>query len=104
MPSVSAQRIQGFRALINHLMRFPSGVQTDVRLFSLSQRLRTEAYFYITSSTLDLDLLAFISKEKAVGRFFDSEAHARLAFSQAGVVAPPESLKTETFQNLGQGA
>lgn len=103
MTSVAAQRIQNFRALFDEAMRFPVGPLTDMRLYELSQKLRTEAHYYITSSTLDIAFLAFLSRERAAGRTYSSEQEARSVFSQAGVVAPPESLKTETLQISGQG-
>lgn len=103
MTSVAAQRIQNFRALFDKAMRFPVGPLTDMRLYELSQKLRTEAHYYITSSTLDMDFLAWMARERAAGRTYSSEQEARSVFSQAGVVAPPESLKTETLQISGQG-
>lgn len=103
MTSVAAQRIQNFRALFDKAMRFPVGPLTDMRLYELSQKLRTEAHYYITSSTLDIDFLAWMARERAAGRTYSSEQEARLVFSQAGVVAPPESLKTETLHVLEQG-
>lgn len=103
MTSVAAQRIQNFRALFDEAMRFPVGPLTDIRLYELSQKLRTEAHYYITSSTLDMDFIAWMARERAAGRTYSSEQEARLVFSQAGVVAPPESLKTETLQISGQG-
>lgn len=103
MTSVAAQRIQNFRALFDEAMRFPVGPLTDMRLYELSQKLRTEAHYYITSSTLDMDFIAWMARERAAGRTYSSEQEARLVFSQAGVVAPPESLKTETLQISGQG-
>lgn len=103
MTSVAAQRIQNFRALFDKAMRFPVGPLTDMRLYELSQKLRTEAHYYITSSTLDMDFLAWMARERAAGRTYSSEQEARSVFSQAGVVAPPESLKIETLQISGQG-
>lgn len=103
MISIAAQRIQNFRALFDKAMRFPVGPLTDMRLYELSQKLRTEAHYYITSSTLDMDFLAWMARERAAGRTYSSEQEARSVFSQAGVVAPPESLKTETLQISGQG-
>lgn len=103
MTSICAQRIEHLRSLFDQAMRYPTGVQTDARLFELSQKLRTEAHYYITSSTLDMDFLAWMARERAAGRTYSSEQEARLVFSQAGVVAPPESLKTETLQISGQG-
>lgn len=91
MSSFGAQRIEHLRSLFDEAMRNPTGVQTDARLFELTQKLRTEAYCLITAGTLDIDFLAFLGREKAAGRTYSSQAHAMQVFSQAGVVAPPES-------------
>lgn len=104
MTSISAQRIEHFRALFDQAMRFPTGVHTDQRLWELEQRLRTEAHYLITAGTADVDFMAFLSREKAAGRSYGCEALARSVFSQAGVVAPPESLNPEISQIAGQGA
>ena len=103
MTSISAQRLEHFRSLFDQAMRYPTGVQTDARLYELAQKLRTEAHYLITAGTLDVDFVGFLSREKAAGRTYSSELLARLVFSQAGVVAPPESLNPETLHVLGQG-
>lgn len=103
MTSIGAQRIEHFRALFDQAMRNPTGVQSDARLYELAQKLRTEAHYLITAGTADVDFMVFLSREKAAGRTYSSELLARSVFSQAGVVAPPESLKTEIFQISGQG-
>lgn len=99
--SISAKRIEHFRQLQEQYMQDPYG--KDLRMYELSQKLRTEAHYYITGSTLDVDFMAFLSREKAAGRTYSSELLARSVFSQAGVVAPPESLKTEILSISGQG-
>ena len=103
MTSISAQRIEHFRSMFDQAMRYPTGVQTDARLYELAQKLRTEAHYLITAGTADVDFMAFLSREKAAGRTYSSELLARSVFSQAGVVAPPESLNPETLHVLGQG-
>ena len=103
MTSIGAQRIEHFRSLFDQAMRHPAGVQTDARLYELAQKLRTEAHYLITAGTLDVDFVGFLSREKAAGRTCSSELLARSVFSQAGVVAPPESLNPETLHVLGQG-
>lgn len=103
MTSIGAQRIEHFRALFDQAMRNPTGVQTDARLYELAQKLRTEAHYLITAGTADVDFMGFLSREKAAGRTYSSELLARSVFSQAGVVAPPESLNPETLHVLGQG-
>jgi len=104
MTSIGAQRIEHFRALLEKAERFPVGIQSDRDLYELPKKLRTEAHYLITSATLDVDFMGFLSREKAAGRSYDSELLARSVFFQAGVVAPPESLNLETLHVLGKGA
>ena len=100
MTSVTAQRLQSFRCQFDALMQSPVRAD-DYRVFQLFGRIHAEARVLMADSTLDLDFLAFLSREKAAGRTYSSEALAKQVFSQAGVVAPPESLKSETFAFLG---
>lgn len=102
--SVGAQRIEHFRALLAKAERFPTGIQSDKDLWELPMKLRTEAHYLITAGTVDADFMAFLSREKAAGRTYDSELLARSVFSQAGVVAPPESLIFEISHDSGSGA
>lgn len=104
MTSIGAQRITGFRRLQDSLLMDPQGPTTDFRLYELSQKLRTEAHYLITSNTVDAAFAGFLSREKAAGRVYSSEAHARQVFSQAGVVAPPESLISGTKRFFKAGA
>lgn len=99
-PSVCAQRLQSFRKQYEQLMQVCDR-RDDERLFELFFRMGVEARSILDYSTLDLDLMAFLSVEKAAGRTYSSQALAKQVFSQAGVVAPPESLKSETFAFLG---
>lgn len=94
MTSISAQRLQGFRRLHDSMMACPERHE-DGALYLVESRLATEARSILASSTLDLDFLAFLGREKAAGRVYMDEARARQVFSQAGVVAPPESLNPE---------
>lgn len=103
MTSVTAQRLQGFRRLHDSMMARPERAD-DFRLYELSSRIRVEALALMAYSTLDLDFLGFLSREKAAGRTYSSQALARQVFSQAGVVAPPESLISEIPLISGQGA
>lgn len=105
MTSPAAQRIQSLNRHFHHLMRHPVAAPGEIDLYAqgVLDKARTEAFYYITHSTLDLDFLGFLSREKAAGRTYSSELLARSVFSQAGVVAPPESLNPETLHVLGQG-
>lgn len=103
MTSFSAQRLNTAREQIDAMMRRPSKVD-DSRLYELSNRVSVEGHLLLSTSTLDLDFLAFLSREKAAGRTYSSQAFAKQVFSQAGVVAPPESLKTEISAVSAQGA
>ncbi|WP_284335042.1 hypothetical protein [Comamonas sp. NoAH] len=88
--SFSAQRINAAHDQVTAMMRRPDRAN-DLHLYELSNRIRLEGLLLLSTSTLDLDFLAFLSKEKAAGRTYSSEALAKQVFSQAGVVAPPES-------------
>ena len=79
---------------VTAMMRRPQRID-DLRLYELSSRIRVEGLLLLSTSTLDLDFLAFLSKEKAAGRTYSSQALAKQVFSQAGVVAPPDSLTGE---------
>lgn len=94
MTSITAHRLQGFRRLQDSMMAHPERHE-DGALYLVESRLATEALSILATSTLDLCFLAFLSREKAAGRVYLDEARARQVFSQAGVVAPPESLISE---------
>lgn len=94
MTSITAQRLQGFRRLHDSMTARPERHE-DAALYLVESRLATEAYSILSASTLDLDFLAFLGQERAAGRIYLDEACARQVFSQAGVVAPPESLNSE---------
>lgn len=103
MSSISAQRLQSFRRQYDALMQCCDR-SDDLRLYQLYNRICVEARAILDSSTLDLDFMAFQGREKAAGRTYSSQALAKQVFSQAGVVAPPESLKSETLAVSGRGA
>ena len=96
MTSFSAQRLNAAHDQVAAMMRRPLAID-DSRLYELSNRISVEGRLLLSTSTLDLDVLAFLSKEKAAGRTYSSQALAKQVFSQAGVVAPPDSLTGETF-------
>lgn len=101
--SFSAQRLNAAHDQVTAMMRRPQRID-DLRLFELSSRIRVEGLHLLSTSALDLDFLAFLSKEKAAGRTYSSQALAKRVFSQAGVVAPPESLNSEISPVLGKGS
>lgn len=103
MSSFSALRLNSAHDQVTAMMRRPERAN-DLRLFELSNRIRVEGLSLLSTSTLDLDFLAFLGREKAAGRTYSSEALAKQVFSQAGVVAPPESPTDRTEAVLGQGA
>ena len=103
MTSFSAVRLNAARDQVTAMMRRPDRTD-DFRLYELSSRIRVEGLLLLSTSALDLDLLAFLSREKAAGRTYSSEALAKQVFSQAGVVAPPESLNSEIQPVSGKGS
>lgn len=103
MTSFSAHRLNAAYDQVTAMMRRPQRID-DLRLFELSRRIRMEGLLLLSTSTLDLDFLAFLSKEKAAGRTYSSQALAKQVFSQAGVVAPPESLNSEISPISGEGS
>lgn len=89
--SFSAVRIVRLSRRFNELLMHPqSSPYHDRQLFELDFDLRLLAADYISTACQDLDLLALRSRATAVGFRF-SELGAGRGFSQAGVVAPPES-------------
>lgn len=101
--SFSAQRLNAAHDQVTAMMRRPNRID-DLRLYELSSRISVEGHLIMATSTLDLDFLAFLSREKAAGRTYSSQALAKQVFSQAGVVAPPESLNSEISPVLGKGS
>ena len=104
--SYSAMRYESLRREAEWLFRNPLPGATKPEAYALYtlRKLRMEAQQIIAESTLDLDFLAFLSKEKAAGRTYSSEALAKQVFSQAGVVAPPESPTDRISPVLGKGS
>lgn len=103
MPGVSfsALRILRLRRRCHEMLAHPQpGPRHDLQLFELSFDLQQLASEYISFACQDLDLMALRSREAAAGRWF-SELGAGRGFSQAGVVAPPESLTDEISSVLG---
>ena len=103
MTSFSAHRLNVAFDQVNAMMRWPDRA-SDLRLYELSNRIRVEGLLILSTSALDLDFLAFLGREKAAGRTYSSQALAKQVFSQAGVVAPPESLNSEISPVLGKGS
>ena len=101
--SFSAARLNAAHDQVTAMMRRPQRID-DLRLYELSSRIRVEGLLLLSTSALDLDFLAFLSREKAAGRTYSSQALAKQVFSQAGVVAPPESLIFEIQPISGKGA
>ena len=101
--SFSAARLNDAHDQVTAMMRRPNRID-DLRLYELSNRIRVEGLSLLSTSTLDLDFLAFLGREKAAGRTYSSQALAKQVFSQAGVVAPPESLNPEILSISAQGA
>lgn len=101
--SFSAARLNAAHDQVTTMMRRPDRTD-DFRLYQLSSRIRVEGLLLLSTSTLDLDFLAFLSREKAAGRTYSSQALAKQVFSQAGVVAPPESLIFEIQPISGKGS
>ena len=101
--SFSAMRLNSAHDQVTAMMRRPDRTD-DLRLYELSCRIRVEGLLLLSTSALDLDFLAFLGREKAAGRTYSSEALAKQVFSQAGVVAPPESLNSEISPVLGKGS
>lgn len=89
--SFSALRIVRLSRRCHELLMHPqASPHYDRQLFELNFDLRLLAADYISTACQDLDLLALRSRVTAAGRRF-SELGAGRGFSQAGVVAPPES-------------
>lgn len=103
MTSFSAHRLNVAFDQVNAMMRWPDRA-SDLRLHELSCRIRVEGLLLLSTSTLDLDFLAFLSREKAAGRTYSSQALAKQVFSQAGVVAPPESPTDRISSISGEGS
>ena len=103
MTSSSAQRLNSAHDQVTAMMRRPDRTD-DLRLYELSSRIRVEGLLLLSTSTLDLDFLAFLSREKAAGRTYSSQALAKQVFSQAGVVAPPESPTDRISLVLREGS
>ena len=101
--SFSAARLNDAHDQVTAMMRRPHRID-DLRLYELSNRIRVEGLSLLSTSTLDLDFLAFLGREKAAGRTYSSQALAKQVFSQAGVVAPPESLNSEISPVSGKGS
>ena len=101
--SFSAARLNAAHDQVTAMMRRPDRTD-DLRLYELSNRIRVEGLLILSTSALDLDFLAFLGREKAAGRTYSSQALAKQVFSQAGVVAPPESLNSEISPVLGKGS
>ena len=101
--SFSAARLNDAHDQVTAMMRRPDRTD-DLRLYELSSRIRVEGLLLLSTSSLDLDFLAFLSREKAAGRTYSSQALAKQVFSQAGVVAPPESLNSEIQPVSGKGS
>lgn len=101
--SFSAQRLNSAHDQVMAMMRRPDRTD-DLRLYELSSRIRVEGLLLLSTSTLDLDFLAFLSREKAAGRTYSSQALAKQVFSQAGVVAPPESPTHRITPVSGKGS
>lgn len=103
MTSFSAHRLNVAHDQVTAMMRRPNRID-DLHLYELSSRISVEGLLILSTSMLDLDFLAFLSREKAAGRTYSSQALAKQVFSQAGVVAPPESLNSEISPISGEGS